>query len=264
MVQDGFDAERAAEGVRKAWSRLAPHAAVELSFPALAIAGLALTVAPHVHGLTLFATVTVILAIAANAAFSLVRAAACGDRLDEASAAVARGVDAIDTAAAAVHAALRARPAVPEAVPQPAPEPVEGPAFEPARPLRVLVAEANGAHQLMLRTLLGQVGVEPEVTADGAALLEAWRREPWDLILIDMQAPDLDGATLAAMIRTAEVKAGWPLTASVALGAAGEGAYGVDAAVAKPIVGAALIQAIETALAEPAADSGSTAHADVA
>jgi CheY-like chemotaxis protein len=125
------------------------------------------------------------------------------------------------------------------------------PAYQPVRPLRVLAAEANGVHQLVLRTLLAQIGVEPEIVADGAALLEAWRREPWDLILMDLQAPEIDGANLASMIRAAEVGAGWDCTAIVALGPVGEGAYGVDAAVAKPILGASLFQAMETALAAP-------------
>jgi CheY-like chemotaxis protein len=328
MVEDGFDARRLAAGVRDAWSRLSAYAAVELSFPGLAIVALAFAVAPHTHGLTLFATVTTILAIAANAAFSLVRTAAVAERVEKADAAIVQGIAAIDKASYATRGALdavqqhvlpafgqmlagldaatsdrglsaavrtrlmkarapgeraqalltelvgpaqalaaEAEPQMAEAVLESAAErqdaPAEAaapmpafavaPAYQPVRPLRVLAAEANDVHQLVLRTLLAQIGVEPEIVADGAAMLEAWRREPWDLILMDMQAPEIDGANLASMIRAAEVGAGWDCTAIVALGAAGGGAYGVDAAIAKPILGASLFRAMETALAAPEA-----------
>jgi signal transduction histidine kinase len=70
--------------------------------------------------------------------------------------------------------------------------------------LRVLAAEDNAMNQLVLKTLLAQVGVEPELVSDGRQAVEAWERESWDLILMDVQMPIMDGPTATALIRTRE------------------------------------------------------------
>jgi CheY-like chemotaxis protein len=134
----------------------------------------------------------------------------------------------------------------------------DAPAFRSLRPLRVLAVEANGVHQLVLRTLLAQIDIEPEIVADGAGMIEAWQREPWDLILMDVHAPDIDGAATARMIRSAEMRANWLRTPIVALSGNPSGrdiaayaAAGMDGCVAKPIAGPSLFAAIEAALAAP-------------
>ncbi|HEX3887790.1 MAG TPA: response regulator [Phenylobacterium sp.] len=145
------------------------------------------------------------------------------------------------------------------AEPELEPEPFEAtPAFQPVRPLRVLVGEHNGVHQLLLRTLLAQADIQPEIVADGALVIEAWRREPWDLILLDAQMPDIDGAALARMIRSVETKFRWTATPIVALAshptAADRAAFadaGMSGHVTKPIAGPALMAAIDAALATP-------------
>ncbi|HMP61713.1 MAG TPA: PAS domain S-box protein, partial [Phenylobacterium sp.] len=68
--------------------------------------------------------------------------------------------------------------AQPPAAPSVAGQDAEGPADMPA--LRVLAAEDNSVNQLVLATLLGQMGVEPAFVSDGVAALDAWRREAWD------------------------------------------------------------------------------------
>jgi signal transduction histidine kinase len=73
-------------------------------------------------------------------------------------------------------------------LPSPAAEPVE-----PALSLRVLAAEDNTVNQLVLKTLLHQIGVEPTVVADGRAAVEAWEAGDWDAILMDVQMPVMDG-----------------------------------------------------------------------
>jgi CheY-like chemotaxis protein len=159
---------------------------------------------------------------------------------------------------AAVEADIEVEALVePEPELEPAPFEVT-PAFQPVRPLRVLVGEHNGVHQLLLRTLLAQADIVPEIVADGALVIEAWRREPWDLILLDAQMPGIDGVALARMIRSVETKFRWTATPIVALAshptAARREAFaeaGMSGYVTKPIVGPELMAAIDAALATP-------------
>jgi len=143
-----------------------------------------------------------------------------------------------------------------------APKPKKAPKTRPrrraaddARPVRVLAAEDNAMNQLVLKTLLGQVGIEPEIVADGRAALEAWEREPWDVILMDVQMPVMDGPTATALIRTRERSQGRARTPIVALTAnamphqiAEYLQSGMDAFVAKPIEAQRLYEALQTAV----------------
>ena len=132
-----------------------------------------------------------------------------------------------------------------------------------ARPMRVLAAEDNAINQLVLRTLLAQVGVEPVVVDDGQAAVAAWAAEPWDLILMDVQMPVMDGPTATRAIRAAEMVSGRARTPIIALTAnamahqiADYIAAGMDGHVAKPIEAAALyaaLQAVDAALGRDAA-----------
>ena len=117
----------------------------------------------------------------------------------------------------------------------------------PVRPMRVLAAEDNAVNQLVLKTLLAQVGVEPMIVADGKSAVDAWAREPWDLILMDVQMPIMDGPTAARAIRAAEARddrARTPIVALTANAMAHQVAEyldaGMDSHVAKPIEAAAL------------------------
>jgi CheY-like chemotaxis protein len=83
--------------------------------------------------------------------------------------------------------------------------------------LRVLAAEDNAVNQLVLKTLLHQLGVDPHVVEDGKAALEAWEAEPWDLILMDIQMPVMDGLTASARIRQREAETGRARTPIIAL-----------------------------------------------
>ncbi|MCR5881036.1 ATP-binding protein [Phenylobacterium sp. J367] len=70
--------------------------------------------------------------------------------------------------------------------------------------LRVLAAEDNTVNQLVLKTLLHQLGVEPVVVDCGQAAVDAWETSDWDVILMDIQMPDMDGVTATQMIRERE------------------------------------------------------------
>jgi signal transduction histidine kinase/AmiR/NasT family two-component response regulator len=117
--------------------------------------------------------------------------------------------------------------------------------------LRVLAAEDNAVNQLVLRTLLQQMGVDVVVVENGQLVVEAWETGAWDVILMDVQMPVMDGVTATALIRRKEAASGRPRTRIVALSAnamahqVGEyEAAGMDGHVAKPIEAAALYDAL--------------------
>ena len=70
--------------------------------------------------------------------------------------------------------------------------------------LRVLAAEDNATNQLVLKTVLHSLGVQPVVVENGRMAVEAWAREPWDLSLMDVQMPEMDGPTATGVIRARE------------------------------------------------------------
>ncbi|HEY1751317.1 MAG TPA: ATP-binding protein [Caulobacteraceae bacterium] len=121
--------------------------------------------------------------------------------------------------------------------------------------VRVLAAEDNAVNQLVLKTLLGQVGIEPTIVGDGAAAVAAWEAGHWDVILMDVQMPVMDGPTATRTIRQHEAASGRAHTPIIALTANAMThqtdeyrAAGMDAFVAKPIVIEQLFSAIAAVL----------------
>jgi signal transduction histidine kinase/ActR/RegA family two-component response regulator len=142
-------------------------------------------------------------------------------------------------------------------------EPVAG--TEPGRPLRLLAADDNPVNRLVLKTLLAQAGVEPVMVDDGAQAVEAWRDGDWDLILMDVQMPVMDGPTATRTIRQLEAAAGRRRTPILALTAnvmahqiAEYAAAGMDGNVSKPIKAQELFAAIQ-AVVDSAADRSEAA-----
>jgi len=132
---------------------------------------------------------------------------------------------------------------------------------EASPPFRVLAAEDNAINQLVLRTMLQQAGVNPTIVANGREALEAWGQAEWDLILMDIQMPEMDGLTATGEIRRGESETGRRRTPIIALTAnamahhvAEYSANGMDAFVAKPIEVGRLFAAMEEALSDDGAD----------
>ncbi len=110
------------------------------------------------------------------------------------------------------------------------------------RPLRVLAAEDIPTNRLVLSTILQSFGVSPHMVDDGLAAVQAWREGEYDLILMDIQMPVLDGLGATAAIRAEEAREHRrriPIIAVSANAMPHHGrAYldaGMDAHVAKPI-----------------------------
>ncbi|MFT4193563.1 MAG: ATP-binding protein [Ottowia sp.] len=120
---------------------------------------------------------------------------------------------------------------------------------------KVLLAEDNAVNELLMRRMLKQMGCSVEVARDGNEVLALWQRQPFDLILMDVQMPGLSGFDATARIREHEARAGghMPIVALTAHAMPGDReeclAAGMDSYVSKPVPVEMLTEAMRAALA---------------
>jgi signal transduction histidine kinase/CheY-like chemotaxis protein len=141
------------------------------------------------------------------------------------------------------------------AAPAPAPRP-EREALHEQPQLRILAAEDNAANQMVLKALLEPLGVAPALVENGREAVAAWEGQAWDLILMDIQMPEMSGVEATRAIRRRETLTGRARTPIIAVTAnamthqlAEYRAAGMDGVVAKPIELGNLIAVMEAALA---------------
>jgi CheY-like chemotaxis protein len=117
-------------------------------------------------------------------------------------------------------------------------------------PLRILLAEDNVVNQKVALRLLGQMGYRADVAANGLEAVEAVERQTYDVVLMDVQMPELDGFEASR-----EINRRWPgerrprIVAMTANAMQGDrelaAAAGMDGYVAKPIRVEELVAALE-------------------
>ena len=125
-----------------------------------------------------------------------------------------------------------------------------------AMPLKVLLADDHPANRKVIEVMLSQTAMDLTAVVDGAEAVRAWGDGDWDLLLMDMQMPVMDGLTATREIRTLEIERGRPRTPVLMLTAnalaehvqAGREA-GADGHLAKPITLAGLFEAMGAAMA---------------
>jgi signal transduction histidine kinase/ligand-binding sensor domain-containing protein/CheY-like chemotaxis protein len=126
------------------------------------------------------------------------------------------------------------------------------PAPDPPGSLNVLLAEDNIVNQRLVVRLLAKRGHRVVLAASGREALERFDRERFDLILMDVQMPDMDGLEATAVIREREKKTGsyTPIVALTADAVDGDRkrclAAGMDHYINKPIEAAKLLELVET------------------
>jgi signal transduction histidine kinase/CheY-like chemotaxis protein len=120
----------------------------------------------------------------------------------------------------------------------------------PGRKLRILLAEDNSVNQQLVVSVLGKEGHTVEVARDGREAVRLHAQDRFDLILMDVQMPEMNGLEATRQIRSAEQGTGKhvPIIAITAHAMKSDRerclATGMDGYLAKPIVKAELFRAI--------------------
>ncbi len=128
------------------------------------------------------------------------------------------------------------------------------------RSLRVLVAEDNPTNQTLVTAMLQQKGHQVSIVGNGRLAADRAVLEPFDIILMDVQMPEMSGLEATAVIREHERTTGGhiPIVALTARAMAGDReqclAAGMDAYVSKPLRASELFATIDSlASSEPTA-----------
>ena len=122
------------------------------------------------------------------------------------------------------------------------------------RPLRVLLAEDSLVNQKLVVTLLEREGHAVTVVGNGREALAALESRKFDLVLMDVQMPEMDGLEATAAIRVRERQSGGhvPIVAMTAHALKGDRERclesGMDEYIAKPIHARQLLETIERVL----------------
>ncbi|HYP05372.1 MAG TPA: ATP-binding protein [Bryobacteraceae bacterium] len=119
------------------------------------------------------------------------------------------------------------------------------------RTLRVLVAEDNAVNQKLAVAMLTHMGHQVVLASDGAEAVAKWRTGGYDVVLMDVQMPGVDGLEATRRIRAEEGERGrhTPILAMTAHAMSGDRELclnaGMDGYITKPISGASLREGLQ-------------------
>ncbi|MDO9542858.1 MAG: response regulator, partial [Kiritimatiellia bacterium] len=137
--------------------------------------------------------------------------------------------------------------------------------YQPGRRLRILVAEDNMANQKVILGILGKMGHSAVAVANGKEVVQALATIPYDLVLMDIQMPEMDGFEATAIIRdvnSAVRNHQIPILALTAHALEGDReeclAVGMNGYITKPVN----MKAIADAIANISSTSGPAAYQD--
>jgi len=129
------------------------------------------------------------------------------------------------------------------------------PTAERDTPVRILLAEDHPTNQKVVELILAPYGAEITIVENGAQAVEAMRSGVFDLVLMDMQMPVMDGLAATRAIRRDEESRGGARTPIVMLSANAMSQHradafdaGADLHVAKPVTATALVGGVSEAL----------------
>jgi CheY-like chemotaxis protein len=149
--------------------------------------------------------------------------------------------------------------AQPRPSPPPPPPPLELPAG--VRQANVLVAEDNLTNQAVIRAMIERMGHRADVVGNGLAAVEAVGSRPYDLVLMDVMMPEMDGIEATRVIRAMPP----PLCAIPVLGLTAHvspedharfRSAGMDSVLTKPVTAKALAAALAPLVATLAPAEG--------
>lgn len=120
------------------------------------------------------------------------------------------------------------------------------------RPLRLLMAEDNTVNQMVARHQLARLGYDVTIVSNGELAVAAARERDYDVILMDLQMPELDGLEATRRIRAEErtTQLPWIIALTAGVGAADREearSVGMNDYLAKPLRPEALQMALEQA-----------------
>ena len=138
--------------------------------------------------------------------------------------------------------------------------PLSDPLSTPFRPFNILLAEDNAINQLVVQRMLRMMGHQVTVAENGTRALALLPQDNFDVVLMDVQMPEMDGFETTAAIRTQEQRTGrhLPIIAMTAHALAGDRdrclAAGMDGYITKPLTSGGLLAVLATVQRPPYAE----------
>ncbi|MFQ5571664.1 MAG: two-component regulator propeller domain-containing protein [Rhodothermales bacterium] len=136
-------------------------------------------------------------------------------------------------------------------------------------PLRILLAEDNVVNQKVLQQFLMRLGYRADVVANGFEVLDALERSRYDVVLMDVQMPEMDGLEATRRIRTTREPSDWPWIIAITANATLEDQQqcydaGMDDYLSKPVRIDDLVKALQQSMPHTADDGEETEEGDEA